>query len=395
MVSTRSLRIFNLYDVLGVFFPGTTLLIGAYVLVPRIPDPSSVIQYLGVIVVAFATGHLLQSYSSFPTDDLKIFDATIKEVQKPLSSLNDFSNGDGEAVVDDGESDVSRTDEESVDVEPGDDVSEDDDSGDDSSEDRVSEDDESGDDGSEGGVSEDDESGDDGSEENESRDDGSEEDESRDDSSKGDTSTSAELEPIEESNWVYLNLFYPFIGPIWCLVDVIPRVRSWNCITGTPNAGGLTDLQNPNRVWIELNTEYDFEPGQNRFDEMQQVISSRTDDPASPSRSYRFQAIRNFQRGTWLAVWILFATVASTTVWTAAVRYCLGNIAYSHPLAESYLFTTLPLWIIVGGGIVGVLAFWWQTLQYERLFIRFLITDYVVLLNQANQTQRIQLQFED
>lgn len=345
MVSTRSLRIFNLYDVLGVFFPGTTLLVGAYVLVLGIPDPSSVVQYLGVIVVAFATGHLLQSYSSFPTDDLKIFDATIKEVQKPLSSLNDVAKGDGEAVVDDEGPDVSRTVDESEDGEPGDGASKD--------------------------------------------------DESRDDGSEDDTPESPNFEPIEESNWGYLNLLYPFIGPIWCLVDVVPCIRSWNRLTGTPNAGGLTDLQNPNRVWIALNTEYDFEPGQNRFDEMQQVISSRTDDPASPARSYRFQAIRNFQRGTWLAVWILFATVVTTTIWTEAVRRCLGNVAYSHPLAESYLFTTLPLWVIIGGGFVSVLAFWWQTLQYERLFIRFLITDYVVLLNQADQTRRVQLQFED
>jgi hypothetical protein len=334
MVSTRSLRIFNLYDVLGVFFPGTTLLVGVYVLMPGIPDPSSVVQYLGIIVVAFTTGHLLQSYSSFPTDDLKIFDATIKEVQKPLSSSADAATNGGDVPAENNEADASRTSEKSGDDEPVDSESED------------------------------------------------------------DKTNSPEFEPIEESNWAYLNLFYPFIGPIWCLVDVVPFLRSWDCLTGTPNAGGLTDLQNPNRVWIELNTEYDFEPGQNRFDEMQQVISSRTDDPASPARSYRFQAIRNFQRGTWLAVWILFTTVVTTTVWTE-VRHYLGAVAYSHPLAESYLFATLPLYIIAGGGLVGVLAFWWQTLQYERLFIRFLITDYVVLLNQADQVQRVQLHSED
>lgn len=349
MVSTRSLRIFNLYDVLGVFFPGTTLLVGAYVLVPGIPDPSSVVQYLGVIVAAFATGHLLQSYSSFPTDDLKIFDATIKEVQKPLSPSDDFTEGSEGAIVDEDEPDSGQTGDESEDGELG------------------------------GGESED------GTSKN---------DEPGDDDSEDDAHTSPEFEPIEESNWGYINLLYPFIGPIWCLFDVVPVVRSWDRLTGTPNAGGLTDLQNPNRVWIALNTKYDFEPGQNRFDEMQQVISSRTDDPASPSRSYRFQAIRNFQRGIWLAVWILFATVVTTTVWKW-VRRCLGDITYPHPLAESYLFITLPLWVIVVAGIVGVLAFWWQTLQYERLFIRFLITDYVVLLNQADQVQHIQLHLED
>jgi len=324
MVSTRTLRIFNLYDVLGVFFPGTTLLVGAYILLPGIPDPSSLIQYLGIIVSAFAIGHLLQSYSSFPTGDLKVFDATIQEVQNP--------------------SDLAEEWTEDPDTEPPDGAKESIESSDEATDDEASSSDEDSEQAVQNG--------------------------SKDDS----------FDPIRSSPGWYLYLIYSFVGPIIGLLR-------------TPNAGGIEDLRNPSRVWRTLNEDYQFEAGRDRYDEMQQVISSRIDDPASPARSYRFQAIRNFHRGTWLAMWILFAVLVGTTAVTWATQYFFRPMI--HPLAESYLFSTLPLWLIGVAGIIGVLAFWWQTLQFERLFIRFLITDYVVLLNQNEQVERVQLLFED
>lgn len=328
MVSTRTFRIFNLYDVLGVFFPGTALLVGAYVLLPGIPGPSSLIQYLGIIVSVFAIGHLLQSYSSFPTGDLKIFDATIQEVQNPSDLAQERTVDPDSELPDDVDGSIENSDQATNDEAP---------SSDEDSE-------QAGENSSDG-----------------------------DDEEDG-------FDPIKSSSDLYLYLIYPFVGPVVGLFR-------------TPNAGGIEDLRNPSRVWRTLNEDYQFEAGRDRYDEMQQVISSRIDDPASPARSYRFQAIRNFQRGMWLAVWILFSVLVGTTAITKVVQYSLRPMM--HPLAESYLFATLPLWIIGVAGIVGVLVFWWQTLQYERLFIRFLITDYVVLLNQNDQVERIQLLFED
>lgn len=85
MVSARTPRVFNLYDILGVFFPGAALLVGILILIPSPPAIDSAIPYLGFVIVVFSLGHIIQSYSSLCTGDLKIFDETIQNVQSPLS----------------------------------------------------------------------------------------------------------------------------------------------------------------------------------------------------------------------------------------------------------------------------------------------------------------------
>ncbi|WP_430506466.1 hypothetical protein [Haloparvum sp. PAK95] len=304
MVSARAPRVFNLYDVLGVFFPGTALLVGLLVLIPTPPALDSLVPYLAFIILAFSLGHLLQSYSSICTGDLKIFDETIRNVQSPLSS------GEEEANADDKDSDAEADDEESE------------------------------------GESE-----------------------------ESDSEATVEDDSIK-SGGLYLYILYAILGPL---------IGFWM----SPNGGAIKELRNPNRVWSHLSREYEFDPGSTRFEEMLQVISSRIDDPGSPTRSYRFQAIRNFQRGMWLATWILFAILFVTTLyaWLGAIF----GIGGEHLLHQSYLLSKFPAWIalLVSGCIVN--TFWVLTVQYERLFIRFLITDYVVLITQSKQEQLVRI----
>lgn len=290
MVSARAPRVFNLYDVLGVFFPGTALLVGLIVLIPDTPTLESVIPYLGFIILSFSFGHILQYFSSHYTGDLKIFDETIRNVQSPISSSDE---------------------EESDDEEPDQD-----------------------DDGSESDESEESESG-----------------ERDDDKSK-------------KSNPLWIYVVYPFIAPI----------VGFRC---SPNCGGIDDLRNPNTVWTHLSRNYRFDPESSRYEEMLQVISSRIDDPASPNHSYRFQAIRNFHRGMWLTAWALFMLLVVTTIYTT---FC--NSAGSHLLADSYILSKMPISIAIVASFLTVLLFWLLTVHYERDFIRFLITDYVVIVNQ-------------
>lgn len=260
MVSTRTPRVFNLYDVLGVFFPGTTLVIGLLITIPNLPTPNSVVPYLGFIIIAFSFGHILQSYASLCVGDLKIFDETIRNVQSPVDSADD-SDSDGEGT---------EETEEEID-----------------------------------------------------------EDDTNETESETDTE---QVEGSEQSNPLWLYLIYPLIGPvIWML--------------SSPNGGEIEELRNPNTVWKHLSDNYDFDPGSTRYEEMLQVISSRIDDPGSPTRSYRFQAIRNFQRGMWLMAWILFMILTGTSLFDVIREICNGG--GKHLLTQSYLLSHLPAWLAV------------------------------------------------
>lgn len=298
MVSTRAPRVFNLYEVLGVFFPGTALLVGLFILIPGLPTPNSIIPYLGFIIISFSFGHVLQSYASRCVGDLNVFDETIRNVQSPIDSP-DSSDDEGTDESDtEGEADENDNDEPEPDTD------------------------------------------------------------------------AEEVDGNEQSDLFWLYLLYPFIGPV---------LWPWS----SPNGGAIEELRNPNTVWKHLSENYEFDLGSTRYEEMLQLISSRIDDPRSPTRSYRFQAIRNFQRGMWLTAWILFVILFGTSLYYGVLSVC--NNGGEHLLAQSYLLSNLSVWLSLVFGGSTVLVFWLLTVQYERLFVRFLINDYVVLINQNHQ----------
>lgn len=91
----------------------------------------------------------------------------------------------------------------------------------------------------------------------------------------------------------------------------------------------------------------------------------------------------------WLATWILFATLFATTLyaWLGSIL----NFGGVHLLSQSYLLSYIPAYVaLVAAGFV-VNIFWWMTIMYERQFTRFLITDYVVLINQSEREQLISI----
>lgn len=297
MVSTKTPRVFNLYEIIGVFFPGTALLVGLFIIIPGLPTPNSIIPYLGFIIVSFSFGHILQSYASLSVGNLKVFDETIRNVQSPIDSP-DSSDDEG---TDEGDTEGKTDENDNDEAEP-------------------------------------------------------------------DTDTE-EVDGSERSNPFWLYLLYPLVGPIfWPL--------------SSPNGGAIEELRNPNTVWKHLSENYEFDLGSTRYEEMLQLISSRIDDPRSPTRSYRFQAIRNFQRGMWLTAWILFVILFGTSLYCGIPSACNGG---EHLLAQSYLLSNLSVWLSLVLGGITVLVFWLLTVQYERLFVRFLINDYVVLINQNDQ----------
>lgn len=147
----------------------------------------------------------------------------------------------------------------------------------------------------------------------------------------------------------------------------------------------MEELLHANRVWKNLQQTYAFDIGTDRYEELQQMISSQVDDPRSPVRSYRFQAIRNFHRGMWVTTWFIWlfiivyevgAAISPLGGWPYRDLFCFGGVETCSPFlieAHSSLVISVVLLLVLA-------VFWRLTVYYERVFIRYLITDYFVVL---------------
>jgi hypothetical protein len=305
MVNPRAPRVFNLYDIIGVFFPGATLLFGVLLIFPTPPAPSAIWEYLFYLIVAFSLGHVTQAYASMAMGELKVFENTMDETRNVLEDDGDDDEGEGD------EDDPDATD---------------------------------------------DQDGDDNAPDNDDE----------------DLGLGERISSYRSGHLFLLYCLYPLIGPfIWW---------KWS-----PNDDGVEELLHANRVWKNLQQTYAFDIGTDRYEELQQMISSQVDDPRSPVRSYRFQAIRNFHRGMWVATWFIWlfvivyevgAAISPLGGWPYQNLFCFGGVETCSPFlieAHSSLVISVVLLLVLA-------VFWRLTVYYERVFIRYLITDYFVIL---------------
>lgn len=301
MVNPRTARVFNLYDIIGVFFPGATLLIGILILFPNPPTPSSVWEYTVYLIVAFSLGHVTQICASLAMGELKVFEYTMDETRSILEEGGD-NNGikTNETDVD---SNSNNTDQSS-----------------------------------------------------------------RDSNENTENSVCKCNFKNKIINKFLLYILYPILGPFifWY----------WS-----PDDDETKELLHANRVWKNLQQKYAFDIGTNRYEELQQMISSQIDDPKSPSRSYRFQAIRNFHRGMWISMWLIWIFVAAYKIlWFDGLFYpplfCFSDVGVCSP----FLINEYPNLLIFVILLIALVAFWWLTVYFERIFIRYLITDYFVVI---------------
>lgn len=314
MVSPRVPRVFNLYDIIGVFFPGASLLLGVLILFPNPPAPSAVWEYLFYLIMAFSLGHVTQAYASLAMGELKVFENTMDETRSILEN--------------NGEDDIDRDGEDEVD-----------------------------------------------------------DPDATDNQGRDDAPGEGDKNPVTDGRfssrpWHLFTLYflYPLLGPfIW-----------WRW---SPDDDGVEELLHANRVWKNLQQTYAFDIGTNRYEELQQMISSQVDDPRSPVRSYRFQAVRNFHRGMWVSTWFIWmfvivyelgSLISPLGGWLYRGLFCFGNADTCSPL----LIETYPSLVILAVLLVVLVIFWRLTVYYERIFVRYLITDYFVVLQNQDAGNR-------
>jgi hypothetical protein len=142
----------------------------------------------------------------------------------------------------------------------------------------------------------------------------------------------------------------------------------------------LDDAILTNNIWNHLTETYAIPPNTDAVDVLYHLMSSKIDDVGTPSRAVRFQALRNFNRGMWVASWYLLLTLLCA--WTADACWTVGETVYSGVVytRPAYFDYWTPLWHLVGVALVLVWGFWVLTESFEEDYVEYLFSDYAVAI---------------
>lgn len=306
MSSARPLRVFNLYDILGVFIPGTVLLLGFLLLFATPPIPTAPWEYLLYGVVSLSFGYVVQWFASRATGKRRIFENTIDEVRSPLE---EGLVADDEAQSKEAESSHQGSQLFDLDLD-----------------------------------------------------------------SDDETYVIVVFKLFRQpSRWFHSQVasfirilshaVYAIIGPlVW-----------WRW---APEAESIGDLLHTNRVWRDVRDTYRLDVDTDNYEQLHRMISSEVDDVESPSRSYRFQAIRNFHRGMWVSVWFVTLVIIGHVTALVVPIYSFLEIPYQEP----YLLAYFSYRVVFLVAVCSLFVFWRLTIEYQRRYVMYLIVDYFVIL---------------
>lgn len=142
----------------------------------------------------------------------------------------------------------------------------------------------------------------------------------------------------------------------------------------------LDDAILTNKIWDHLTETYDIPPNTDAMDVLYHLMSSRIDDLDSPSRAIRFQALRNFNRGMWIASWYLLLTLLCA--WMADAYWAEGETVYPGVVyyRPAYFDYWTPMWhlVVVAGALVW--GFWMLTESFEEDYVEYLFSDYAIAI---------------
>lgn len=148
----------------------------------------------------------------------------------------------------------------------------------------------------------------------------------------------------------------------------------------SPRGRELDDVILTNRIWNHLVDTHEIPPDTEALHVLYHLMSSRVDDVGTPSRAVRFQVLRNFNRGMWVASW--YVLVALCIAWIldgfleGGVTLYAGFV-YQQPAFFDYW---TPAWHLVIVTSVAVWGFWTLSESYEEDYIEYLFSDYAVAI---------------
>lgn len=140
----------------------------------------------------------------------------------------------------------------------------------------------------------------------------------------------------------------------------------------------LPDNRLASKVWKLCKKKYRLDNNYNNYGDLLHLISSDLENHGT-SRALRFQAIRNFQRGMWIACFYASLLYFGVEFFRFLPRlfYDWLSLLGIQPWTPAILDIWSPVWTLwLLTGIVSY-SFWELKEKYEEEFIEYLFTDYV------------------
>lgn len=140
----------------------------------------------------------------------------------------------------------------------------------------------------------------------------------------------------------------------------------------------LPDLRLAAKTWKIARKRFDLDRTYTNYGDLLHLLSSDL-EREGPSRALRFQALRNFQRGMWIACFFVATMYLGLVVgswFPTHVVSILGAVGIE-PWEPAIRTTWSPLWTLSATLFLASYGFWELTEKFEEEFVEYLLTDFV------------------
>ncbi|NEU58778.1 hypothetical protein [Halorussus sp. MSC15.2] len=149
----------------------------------------------------------------------------------------------------------------------------------------------------------------------------------------------------------------------------------------------LSDVTLAGKTWAICRKKYDLDRKYDQYGDLLHLISSDIESVAASSRALRFQAIRNFHRGMWIACYfslLLMVTVVVARGFSEQVTVFaefVGLTVWKPVIVEFWT----PIWMLCLGYAVLLYFFWELKEDFEEEFIEYLLTDFLAIHEKVDE----------
>jgi hypothetical protein len=193
-------------------------------------------------------------------------------------------------------------------------------------------------------------------------------------------------------------VYYPYH---WWTVTVHDRVRGWfgtsivsrvvlfpvrfyrSCLEAVllvriKRDAPLSDRRLASKAWKVCRKRFDLDDQYRNYGDLLHLMSSDL-EREGPSRALRFQAIRNFHRGMWIATIFAAAIFGFVALgeylpgWVVALVSWFGVEPWT-PAVQGHWS---PIWTLAAASLLASYGFWELKEKFEEEFVEYLFTDYV------------------
>lgn len=140
----------------------------------------------------------------------------------------------------------------------------------------------------------------------------------------------------------------------------------------------LPDLRVTAKAWKIASKRFDLDRSYHNYGDLLHLLSSDL-ERQGPSRALRFQALRNFHRGMWIAcfgsavlyLWVVLG--AHLPGWAVSAVGTVGIEPWQPAIRTRWS----PLWTLPATLLLASYAFWELAEKFEEEFVEYLLTDFV------------------